>query len=129
MIKGKMNPTIVTSFLLFLVLSLGSIFLSGAPVKVHAVNIVCFFVALVLGTVAAEKIKSDIPTYVIWIIVGLSGLFAWDVASSVVIVKAEVFMGWYILYPIGLLGILCLQIMACATNKLGPFNKQRHGGA
>ena len=129
MIKGKMNPIIVTSFLFFLVLSLGSIFLSGAPVKADAVNIVCFFVALVLGTVAAEKIKSDIPTYVIWIIVGLAGLFAWDVASSVVIVKAEVFMGWYILYPIGLLGILCLQIMVCATSKLGFFNKQRQGDA
>jgi hypothetical protein len=68
-----MNPTIVASFLLFFVLSLGSIALSGAPAKVHAANIVCFFVAFFLGTVVAEKRKSDLPIYVIWLVVGLVG--------------------------------------------------------
>ncbi|MEZ8188273.1 hypothetical protein ACED29_20940 [Shewanella sp. 5S214] len=124
-----MNPTIVASFLFFFVLSLGLIALSGAPAKVHAANIVCFFVVFVLGTVVAENRKSDLPIYVIWLVVGLVGLFAWDVVSSLIIVKAEVFMGWYILYPAGLLGILCLQILARAVGKYGPFNKQRIGRA
>lgn len=128
-LAGKMNPTIVVSFLFFFVLSLSSIPLSGAPAKVHAANIVCFFVAFVLGTVIAEKRKGDLPIYVIWLVVGLVGLFAWDVVSSLVIVKAEVFMRWYILYPAGLLGILCLQILARVVGKLGPFNKQRQGDA
>ncbi|WP_226647318.1 hypothetical protein [Microbulbifer variabilis] len=124
-----MNPTIVTSFLFFIVLSLGSITLSGAPAKVHVVNVVCFFVAFVLGTVVAEKRLSNLPAYIIWLMAGLVGLFSWDVVSSLVIVKAEIFMGWYILYPAGLLGILCLQILARAASKSGPFNKQRQGDA
>ncbi|AWF82283.1 hypothetical protein BTJ40_16420 [Microbulbifer sp. A4B17] len=124
-----MNLTIITSFLFFVVLSLGSLFLSDAPAKVHAVNIACFFVAFFLGTVVAEKRPSDLPTYIIWLVAGLLGLFAWDVVSSLVIVKAGVFMGWYIIYPVGLLGILCLQIMARAASKFGPFNKKRQGDA
>jgi len=118
-----MNPTIVTSFLFFIVLSLVSLFISGAPVKVHTTNIICFFLAFFLGTVAAEKRLIDLPDYLIWLAAGLVGLFAWDLASSLIIVKAEVFMGWYILYPIGLLGILCLQFLARAIGKYGPFNK------
>jgi len=120
-----MNPTIITSLFFFLVLSLGSLFLSGAPAKVHAVNITCFFVAFVLGTVIAEKRPINLPSYVIWLVAGLLGLFSWDVVSSLVIVKAEIFVGWYILYPVGLLGILCLQIMARAAGKIGLINKQK----
>jgi hypothetical protein len=77
-----------------------------------------------LGTVVAEKRKSDLSIYVIWLVVGLVGLFAWDVVSSLIIVKAEVFMGWYILYPAGLLGILCRHNLARAVGKYGPYPKR-----
>lgn len=85
--------------------------------------------AFVLGTVVTEKRPINLPSYVIWLVAGLLGLFSWDVVSSLVIVKAEIFMGWYILYPVGLLGILCLQIMARAAGKFGPINKQKRGDA
>lgn len=125
----RMNPTIITSFLFYILLSLVSILISGAPVRVHIANIVCFFIAFFLSTVAAEKRLIELPVYIIWLVVGLVGLFVWDVASSLVIFKAEVFMGWYIIYPIGLLGILCLQILACAIGEHGPFKKRQVQGS
>jgi hypothetical protein len=122
-----MKPTVIASFTIFAVLSALSVALSGAPAKVHAVNIGCFFVAFVAGTVLAERHTGNMRGYVIWLLSGAVGLLLWDILSSFVVVKAEVFMGWYVLYPLGLVGLVALQLLALATSKLHPFNKFRQG--
>ncbi len=93
----------------------------------HAVNIGCFFVAFVVGTVLAERRAGNLPGYVIWLLVGGVGLLLWDILSAFAVVKAEVFMGWYVLYPLGLAGLVVLQLVAVASSKLQPFNKFRQG--
>jgi hypothetical protein len=122
-----MKPTVVSSFTIFAVLSALSVALSGAPAKVHVVNIGCFFVAFVVGTVMAERRAGNLIGYIIWVLLGAVGLLLWDILSSFVVVKAEIFMGWYVLYPLGLVGLLALQLLALATSKLQPFNKFRQG--
>ncbi|WP_157960438.1 hypothetical protein [Marinimicrobium alkaliphilum] len=122
-----MKPTVAASFTLFVVLSVLSVALSGAPARVHAVNIGCFFVAFVVGTVLAERRAGNLPGYVIWLLVGGVGLLLWDILSAFAVVKAEVFMGWYVLYPLGLAGLVVLQLVAVASSKLQPFNKFRQG--
>ncbi len=122
-----MKPTVAASFTLFAVLSAFSVALSGAPARVHAVNIGCFFVAFVVGTVLAERRAGNLPGYIIWLLVGAVGLLLWDILSAFAVVKAEVFMGWYVLYPLGLVGLVVLQLVAVATSKLQPFNKFRQG--
>lgn len=122
-----MKPTVAASFTLFAVLSAFSVALSGAPARVHAVNIGCFFVAFVVGAVLAERRAGNRPGYIIWLLVGAVGLLLWDILSAFAVVKAEVFMGWYVLYPLGLVGLVVLQLVAVATSKLQPFNKFRQG--
>lgn len=122
-----MKPTVAASFTIFAVLSAFSVVLSGAPARVHVVNISCFFVAFVAGTVLAERRAGNLPGYVIWVLLGAVGLLLWDILSAFVVVKAEVFMGWYVLYPLGLVGLVALQLLARATSKLQPFNKFRQG--
>lgn len=123
-LKAEMNPAIAASSTLFAVLSGASIALSGAPPRVHAVNIGCFFVAFVFATILAERRMQDLPHVVLWLLVGAVGLFLWDLLSTFVIAKVEVFTGWYILYPLGLVGLVLLQLLALATSKLQPFNKR-----
>lgn len=122
-----MKPTVVASFSIFTVLSAFSVALSGAPARVHAVNIGCFFVAFVAGTILAERRAGNLPDHVIWLLLGAVGLLLWDILSAFVVVKAEVFMGWYVLYPLGLVGLVILQLLARATSKFQPFNKFRQG--
>ena len=122
-----MKPTVVASFTIVTVLSVLSVALSGPPAIVHAVNIGCFFVAFVVGTVLAERRTGNVPSYVIWVLLGTLGLLLWDILSSFVVVKAEIFMGWYILYPLGLVGLVALQLIAITTSKLQIFNKFRQG--
>lgn len=122
-----MKPTVAASFTFFAVLSVISVALGGAPARVHAVNISCFFVAFVGGAVLAERRVGNLPSYTIWLVLGVIGLLLWDLLSAFVVAKAEVFMGWYVLYPLGLVGLVLLQILALATSKLQPFNKFRQG--
>ena len=120
-----MKPTTVVSIAIFTVVSLASIAVSGAPFKVHLVNVSCFFLAFVVGAVAAERYKNSINKSVTWLLCGVTGLLLWDGLSALVIVKAEVFMGWYLKYPIGLLGILFLHFLVWLICRFWPFNKQR----
>ncbi|MEX1215548.1 hypothetical protein [Saccharospirillum sp.] len=122
-----MKSTVAASFTLFVVLSVLSLVVSGAPLRVNAVNIGCFFVAFVVGTVLAERRSVGLPGYVIWLLLGAVGLLLWDLLSALVIVKAEVFMGWYIIYPLGLVGLMALQLLAVAISRLQIFKKFRQG--
>ncbi|WP_189484276.1 hypothetical protein [Alishewanella tabrizica] len=124
-LKGNMKPTTVVSVSIFAMLSLTSVLVSGAPLKVHLVNIFCFFLAFVVGAVAAERYKNSMNRLVIWLLSGAAGLLLWDGLSALVIVKAEFFMGWYLKYPIGLLGILLLHFLVWLVCRFWPFNKQR----
>ena len=95
---------------IFLILSgLSLLFWSGAPVRVHAVDITAFFIAFVIPGLLAFNLSPK-KQLAIWFVGGVVGLFLWDVGSAYVIVKRELFMGWPILYPLGLLGLLILQI-------------------
>ncbi len=122
-----MKPTVIASFTIFAVLSALSVALSGAPAKVHVVNIGCFFLAFVAGTVLAERRVGNRRHYVIWMLSSAVGLLLWDILSSFVVVKAKIFMGWHVLYPLGLVGLVALQLLALTTSKLQPFTKFRQG--
>ncbi len=75
-------------------------------------DIAAFFFAFVvpglLGSYVGRKSLKKIV--MVWLLGGLIGLFLWDVGSTLVIVKRELFMGWYILYPLGLMGLILLQL-------------------
>jgi len=120
-----MKPATVVSVAIFTVLSLASVAVSGAPFKVHLVNISCFFLAFVVGAVASERYKNFMLRLFTWLFFGASGLLLWDALSALVIVKAEFFMGWYLKYPIGLVGILLLHFGVWLVCRFRPFNKQR----
>lgn len=117
-----MKISIVLSITFFLVLSLVSIALSGAPMKVHIVDIGCLFIALVFATIIAERFKSLRSKVFIWISIGVIGLFVFDILSSLMIFKREVFMGWDLIYPIGLSGLVMIQFIIVMLEKLWPFN-------
>ena len=120
-----MKPTTVVSVTIFTLLSLASVAVSGAPFKVHLVNVSCFSLAFVVGAVAAERYKNFMHRLFTWLLFGASGLLLWDGLSALVIVKAELFMGWYLKYPMGLAGILVLHFLVGFICRFKPFNKQR----
>jgi len=94
----------------FLLLSLIAVLISGAPLKVHAIDISALFIALVIPSMIAYK--NDIKkSFFIWFLGGIIGILYWDMLATYVIVKKEIFMGWYILYPIGITSIMLLQII------------------
>lgn len=107
-----MKPAIVISFVIFLALSTASVLMSGAPAKVHLVSIASFFLAYFVGAYIAESGLIDKPKWLIWIAAGFVGLLGFDIFSSLVIVKRDFLMGWYVIYPGGLLGLLVLQLFA-----------------
>lgn len=75
----------------------------------HAVNIAAFFIAFVVPGVLAFNLGLK-KQLTIWLVGGTVGLLLWDIGSTYVIVKSELFMGWPILYPFGLMGLWVLQI-------------------
>ena len=120
-----MKPITVASVTIFTVLSLASVAVSGAPVKVHLVDVSCFFLAFVAGAFAAERYKNFMTMLFTWLLLGVVGLLLWDSLSALVIIKAEFFMGWYIKYPMALTGILVLHFFVGLICRFWPFNKQR----
>jgi hypothetical protein len=99
--------TVIDVFLLLSVASL--LFWRGAPLRVHVIDITAFFVAFVIPSVLAFDLSLK-KQLAIWLVGGTAGLFLWDIGSAYVIVKRELFMGWPILYPVGLGGLWLLQI-------------------
>jgi hypothetical protein len=99
--------TIIGIFLFLSLLSL--LFWSGAPLRVHAVDITAFFIAFVIPGILGFNLSLK-KQLVIWFVGGIIGPFLWDVGSSYVVEKRELFMGWTILYPLGLIGLCLLQI-------------------
>ena len=96
--------------------------MSGAPLRVHLVNIAALFIALVIPNliVIIKNIKK--PLYV-WFFGGVIGLLLWDIFSTYVIAKKEIFMGWHIIYPIGIFGLLSLQTFIKYISGKLPYNK------
>ncbi len=87
--------------------------------RVHAVDISAFFIAFVVPGVLGFNLSLK-KQLVTWLVGGIIGLFLWDVGSAYVIVKRELFMGWPILYPLGLIGLCLLQVaVKCIDRKTG----------
>ncbi len=95
--------------IVFVVLSLISIFSSGAQFIVHFINILSLFIALVIPSfiINLQKIKKP---FLIWIFSAIVGILFWDIFYSLIIVKKELFMYWYIIYPVGIISLVILQI-------------------
>ena len=75
-------------------------------------DIVAFFFAFVVPGVLGSYMgrKSRKKGVMVWLLGGVIGLFLWDAGSALVIAKRELFMGWYILYPLGLMALILLQL-------------------
>jgi len=103
----RQSYTILT---LFLLLSLVSIIISGAPDKVHLVDISTLFIAFVIpGLIGMNKeYKSQ---FFVWVFGAVIGILYWDILSSYVIVKREIFMYWYIVYPVGVIFLFLFQLI------------------
>jgi hypothetical protein len=109
--------------LVFALLSFIIITLSDALFKVHAIDVsALLFAFCVPGLVAINKGK--IAQLQTWLFGALIGLLYWDAASAVVIAKREMFMGWYIVYPIGAVAIVSLQSFVKYINSKLPYNKR-----
>lgn len=111
-----------TTVVVFILLSLASIVISGAPLRVHAVNISALLIAFVIPSLIS-KYKANKKQIYIWLFGGIIGLLYWDVLSAFVIVKREIFVGWYIVYPAGIVAILFLQTLVKYINSKLPYNK------
>ena len=97
--------------------------MSGAPIKVHAANMFSFFIAYVLATVAVEYRWFKLSKLQIWLAFSILGLVIFDVLSALVIAKRELFMGWFIIYPVGIAGLVLLHIVASYLCGKLPYNK------
>ena len=113
---------LLTIIAVFVFLSMISLLISGAPVRVHLVDIAAFFLAFVVTGLLAFHFgrKNQV---LVWLIGGGIGLFLWDVGSAFVIVKRELFMGWFFLYPLGLIGLVLLQVTVKYISDKIPYNK------
>ena len=113
---------IVITILVFLALSLVFITISEAPFKVHVVDISALFVAFVIPSIISIMKDNKNQKY-IWLVGATIGLLYWDILFSSVIVKRELFMGWYVIYPIGIGALYLLQIITMYAGNLLPYNK------
>lgn len=59
----------------------------------------------------------------IWLAGAIVGLLLWDIMSSFVIVKRELFYGWFIIYPVGLLALYLLQLLTKFSEKILPYKE------
>ena len=84
---------------------------SGAPFRVWAVDAGSFALAfLVPALVTAGR---EWKEAILWFLgFGLVGILLFDILSSIVIVKREFLMGWYVLYPVGLVALLGLHAVS-----------------
>ena len=97
--------------------------MSGSPIKVHAANIFSFFIAFVLGTVAVEYRWFNLSKLQTWLAFSILGLLVFDLLSALIIVKRELFMGWFVIYPVGITGLVLLQIVTSFLCGKLPYNK------
>jgi hypothetical protein len=106
---------------IFFILSVISIIISGAPIRVHIVDVSALFIAFAAPALIAlnREIKTQLC---IWLLGAFVGVFIWDVLSAYVIAKREIFRGWYIVYPIGVLGLIILQTAIKYINAKLPYN-------
>jgi hypothetical protein len=94
-----------SAVLVFVVIVGGLPFLSGAPLRVLLAEAVSFALGFLVPALltARRDWRAGIP----WLVgFGLLGLLVLDVWSSIVIVKREFLMGWYVFYPGGLVALL-----------------------
>jgi hypothetical protein len=105
--KKKYIRTTIGVFVLLSILSL--LIWNGPPLRVHAVDITAFFFAFVVPGLLALYTgpKKEV---IVWLLGGAVGIFLWDAGSALVMLKRELFMGWYVLYPLGLIGLVLLQL-------------------
>ncbi|MFY0641242.1 MAG: hypothetical protein JXR16_09365 [Bermanella sp.] len=115
----------IVSTIAFLLISMLSVFASGASLKVHAVNIFSLAIALPITTLISSKAKSSQQIFIILFIGSLLSIIAIDYLSSVVIVKRTMFMGWYVMYPIGLLILISINAARIYVSSKLPYNKAR----
>lgn len=120
-----MNLAIIST-IAFMLISTVSVLTSSAPLKVHAVNIFSLAIALPITTLIAKKAKSFQQTFMILLIGSLLAIITIDYLSSIVIVKRTMFMGWYFLYPAGLLILIGLNAACIYVSSKLPYNKAKH---
>jgi hypothetical protein len=96
--------------------------ISGAPARVHIVDISALFIAFVIPGLIAINKENKNQLYV-WLFGAIIGLLYWNVLSSYVIVKREIFTGWYIVYPVGVIFLLLFQLVVKYINSKLPYNK------
>jgi hypothetical protein len=113
---------VMTIIVIYAILSTALLLISGAPIRVNLVDIASFFIAFVVPGMLAFHLNRMNQVIMVWLVGGGIGLFMWDVVSTLVIVKRELFMGWYILYPIGLTGLVLLQIVVKYISDKAPYN-------
>jgi len=115
--KEKSLRYIIITVIVFILLSIISLYMSGAPLKVHAIDISALFIAFVIPNIVSYK-KDIKKSFYIWLLGSIIGIFYWDVLTSYAIVKKEIFMWWYIIYPVCILSIMLLQIIIKYINRL-----------
>ncbi len=94
-----------SAVLVFVVITGALPFLSGAPFRLLLAEGASFAFAFLVPALltARQDWRGAFP----WLLgFGLLGVLLLDVWSSIVIVKREFLMGWYVLYPGGLLALL-----------------------
>jgi len=106
----------LTTVVVFIVLSLVFIVVSDAPFKVHAVDISALFIAFVIPSLVINAVKEKQQLYIL-LFCAVAGLLFWDILTAYIIVKRDVFMGWYVFYPVGFLVLFMLHILVKYLNK------------
>jgi hypothetical protein len=99
---------------------------SDAPLKVHFIDIGCLFFSLVAGSIFAEFNKWNFTKFRVWFVFATFGIFSYDVLSSAMIVKRDFLMGWYLIYPLGIVGVLAVQWLASSLCGKLAYNNRLH---
>lgn len=107
---------------IFIILSVVLLLVSGAPLKVHAVDIGAFAIAYLIPGIIAQRYNGR-KAFFILLAGAIIGVVLFDLGLSYVVVKRDFFMGWYIFYPVLVAGLLLLHSITKLTNKKLPYNK------
>lgn len=115
-----MTPHLAISIGIYLTLSAFYLAMNHSSIKIQTIDLGSFFFIYVLPTLAIEKKWTKIAQFKMWVLFALVGIFAYDALSSLAIVKRELFMGWFIMYPIGIFAILFTHTFTLYLSRFWP---------
>lgn len=90
---------------LFLLLTAGYLSLSGAPLRVHVLNVLCFAISFWVPASLASTLTELRRRWLPCVLLVLAGMLLWDGTKSVVILKAgslDILRGAPWIYVVGL---------------------------